>query len=403
MYREGLAVDKNLEKGEQLLALAAQRGDPVAMLTLAEILFGKNEFEMAKLWYDRACESGNVVAQQNRDEFTKKLEAGQQYSSMELNAIKTANNYINSFQAKISPSVASERSYMKDYDMLKEHANRGSITAERLCAALDHFAKALNMLLHYDSFTEEQEEMFIHELSQCFRIETIVAQIPCPMHKRVTQIIKKVLDRCTKESNSVALQIDEDVRLCYATLHLNSDQLIDQFLGPCKQKYPKSMYFFLVSGVANGFLRRPEHGLYNINCGLEIEPENYELLYHKAVLLRHIGKDMDEAIKAYQTFLRVAPKDHRKVPEVYYEMAICSMQGYTPDIAPNIPMNTVIKLYREGKEAEKLQLPCFLPYKSENIAFIKPVVDILELEQNTESVVPVNNRNQCLTHGCQTS
>ena len=392
MYRDGLAVDKNLEKAEQLFALAARRGDPVAMLTLAEILFDKNDFQMAKIWYDRACESGNVVAQQNRDQFGKKIEERQQSSLDQLDAIKTANNYFNSLQAKISPSVASTRTYMKDYDMLREYANRGSITAKQLCAALDHFAKALNMLLFYDSFAEEQEETFIHELSQCYRIETIVAQIPCPMHKRVTEVIKRVLDRCSKESSFAASQIDEDVRLCYATLHLNSDQLIDQFIDICKQKYPKSIYFCLISGVVNGFLRRSEHGLYNINCGLEMEPDNYELWYHKAVLLRHIGKDMNEAIQAYQTFLKVAPKDHRKVPEVHYEMAICYMQGYTPDVA----MDAVIKLYRDGKEAEKLQLPCFLPYKSENIAFIKPLVDCMGLEQNKESV-PVNNRKQRLT------
>ena len=186
--------------------------------------------------------------------------------------------------------------------------------------------------------------------------KTIVAQIPCTMHKRVTELVDRVLYRCTKESNSVASQIDEDVRLCYATLHLNSDQLIDQFLGPCKQKYPSSIYFFLISGVANGFLRRPEQGLYNINCGLEIEPDNYELLYHKAVLLRHIRKDMDEAIKAYQTFLRVAPKDHRKVPEVYYEMVICYLQGDMPDAAR---MDTVIQLYREGKTGRETAITMF--------------------------------------------
>ncbi|CAF5140758.1 unnamed protein product, partial [Rotaria sp. Silwood1] len=134
-------------------------------------------------------------------------------------------------------------------------------------------------------------------------------------------MVNRVLCRCTKESNSVASQLDEDVRLCYATLHINSFELIDQFLGSCTQKYPKSIYFFLISGAVNGFLCRPDVGLYNINNGLEIEPDNCELLYHKAVLLRHLAMnmnmdmDMDEAIKAYQTFLRVAPKDHRKVPE----------------------------------------------------------------------------------------
>jgi hypothetical protein len=99
--------------------------------------------------------------------------------------------------------------------------------------------------------------MFVHELSQCYRIEPIVAQIPCQMHKRVTEVVERVLGRCTKVSNSVASQLDEDVRLCYATLHFNSYELIDQFLGPCKQKYPKSIYFFLISGAANGFLRQP--------------------------------------------------------------------------------------------------------------------------------------------------
>ena len=81
---------------------------------------------------------------------------------------------------------------------------------------------------------------------------------------------------------------------------------------------------------------------------------------HAPGLLRHIGRDMDEAIKGYQTFLRVAPTDRRKVPEAYYEMAICYFNGYPPDVV----IDSVKKLYKEGKEAEKLQLPCFLPYKA---------------------------------------
>jgi hypothetical protein len=134
--------------------------------------------------------------------------------------------------------------------------------------------------------------------------------------------------------------------LCYIAY-----ELIDQFLGPCKQKHPKSIYFFLISGAVNEFLRLPEVGLYNINNGLPIEPENYELLYHKAVLLRHIGIDIDEAIKAYQTFLRVALKDHREVSEAYYEMAICYFNSSTP----NSGIDSVKKLNKEGKQAEKLQ------------------------------------------------
>ena len=392
MYLDGLAVDKDLDKAEQLFELASRRGDPLAMLTLAELRLSKNDFQMAKIWYDRACEAGNVMAQKNRNEFAKQIEKGQQCSSTELQTGSAITKMISLMQTKITASVLSDHSYAKDYDMLREHANHGSITAKQLCAALDHFAQALNILLLSETLTEEHEHMFIHELSQCYRIEPIVAQIPCEMHKRVSNVLDRVLCRCTKESNSVASQLDEDVRLCYATLHINSYELIDQFLGACKEKYPKSIYFFVISGAVNGFLRRPQDGLYNINHGLQIEPKNCELLYHKAVLLRHLGIDIDEAINAYQTFLNVAPKDHRKVPEAYYEMAICYFKDYTFDVA----IGSVNRLYKEGKQAEKRQLPCFLPYKSDNIAFIKPIVEMIEFEHNIEPV-PISNRKKRLT------
>jgi TPR repeat protein len=147
MYLDGLAVDKDLDKAEQLLELAARRGNPLAMLSLAELRLSKNDFQMAKIWYDRACEAGNVVAQQNRDEFVKKLEQNQQYSLNELKTVNAVNNLISLLQIKNSPSVASDHSYIHDYNMLMEHASRGSITAKQLCAALDHFAQALNILL----------------------------------------------------------------------------------------------------------------------------------------------------------------------------------------------------------------------------------------------------------------
>lgn len=396
MYLDGLAVNKDLEKAEELFELAAERGDSVGMLTYAELLLAKNNFQMSKIWYDRACESGNVVAKEKRDQFMKNLEEKQQYvsqcSSDILEAQQAAQKAVNLFQAKISPSVASDDMYLRDYTMLCDHANRGSKTAKIMCNALEHFFQVLNILLDSETLTEEQENIFVHELSQCYRIEPIIVQFPVYMFERVIEVVKRVLDRCNKNSNSIVSQLDEDVRICYATLHMNSYQVLVEFLRPCKQKYPKSTIFFLINGAIHGFLRQPKDGLFDINNGLEIEPNNYELLYHKAVLLRHIGQDMNEAIKAYRKFLRIAPKDHRKVPEVYYEMVICYVKGYTPDVG----LNEAKKLYEEGKQAEKLQLPCFLPYKSENVAFIKPMFDIESFK--TTEPAPVNNRQQHLTH-----
>jgi hypothetical protein len=153
---------------------------------------------------------------------------------------------------------------------------------------------------------------------------------------------------------------------------MDSNELIAQFLGPCKQKYPKSIYFFELSSAVNGWLDQYETTLYDANTGLEIDPNYHELLYDKAVALRLIGNDMDEAINAYRAFIAMAPRDHRKVPESYYAMASCYLMGYKKkDIA-----DIIKKTYQEGEEAEKIQLPCFLPYDSKSKTLLKHVLNL---------------------------
>jgi hypothetical protein len=93
---------------------------------------------------------------------------------------------------------------------------------------------------------------------------------------------------------------------------------------------------------------------------------------------------MDEAIEAYRAFLAAAPEDHRKVPESYYAMAGCYLvrNGIT---------DTVKKTYTKGEEAEKLQLPCFLPYKSNSKTLLKTMFDPKTL-LNTQSPPSVSHK-----------
>ncbi len=180
-------------------------------------------------------------------------------------------------------------------------------------------------------------------------------------------------------------------RNCYATLHLDSYELILKFLDLYKQKYPKAVCFSELSASANGFLKRYEAALYDTNSRLEIDPNNYELLYSKAVALRLMDKDTNEAIEAYRTFLAVAPKDHRYVPESYYEMAACYFKHDMSDDEVDFIKN----LYRQGEEAEKLQLPCFLPYKSTSKTLLKFKLH-KESVPNTKTI-PDNNPKLRLT------
>ena len=377
MYQAGNGVDHNLDKAQQLFELSARRGDPNAMLTLAELLlYQKDDVHMAKIWFDRACEAGNIIAKTNCDMFGKALAYKRQslgnYSSNASQEKNRVKNFVNSVSSSKNMYKQSQHPYMQDYSLLNDHANRGSVTAKRLCKALDHFAEALNILTENDLLTEQQEDAFVHELSQCYRIEHIVAQLPgMKLYQKTEDIVDRLLRRCSKEPNAAVSRLDEDTRVCYATLHMESHQLIAQFLDQCKQKYPKSIYFFERSASVNSWLQKYEATVYDSNTGLSIDPNYIELLYFKAVGLRLLGENNNAAIEAYQAFLSIAPRDHRKVPESYYAMASCYL---VPCQRDNV-MDVVKNVYKQGEEAEKLQLPWFLPYESKSKTLLTPVMD----------------------------
>ncbi|CAF1230317.1 unnamed protein product [Rotaria sordida] len=241
-----------------------------------------------------------------------------------------------------------------------------------MCDGLQHFYRAMSILIQTETLTESQENEFVHELSQCYRIEHIVAQIPgVEMYQKTDDIVDHVLHRCSRELNDAVSQLDEDARICYAVLHMDSKEFIAQFLGPCKQKYPKSIFFFELSTSVNALLGQYETALCDANTGLEIDSNYYELLYCKAAALRLINKDIDETISAYRAFLAVVPEDHRKVPESYYAMASCRFMH----LKQNDTTDIIKKIYQEGEEAEKKQLPCFLPYDSSSKTFLKHVLN----------------------------
>ncbi|UJR34524.1 hypothetical protein I4U23_021932 [Adineta vaga] len=239
-----------------------------------------------------------------------------------------------------------------------------------MCDALEHFMQALNIIMQRKSLTEKEENVFVHELSQCYRIEHIVAQVPSiEVLSTMNEIVDSVLYRCATSIKTTDdyLQIDEDVRICYAVLHMDSPKEIIKFLDKCKEKYPKSIIFFELSAIANCWLKQYDRTLYETNVGLQLDPNNSELLFYKAAALRLLNNNMDETITAYQAFLTAAPVDDRHVPESYYAMAYC----YFIQKPHEILTDHVKIMYQQGEEAEKRQLPCLLPYESNSKIFLK--------------------------------
>ncbi|CAF4035771.1 unnamed protein product, partial [Rotaria sordida] len=217
MYQVGKGVEKNVEKAEQLFTLSARRGDPNAMVNLAVLLFDKNDFEMAETWFNRACESGSILAQIKRADFETTLrEIKQLMASCPSNAVPMLNamkNALDSLKTSKSISELSKGRSKYDYNVLSEYANQGSVTAKRLCNALEHFFLALTILIESDTLTEQQEDTLVHELSECYRLEHIVAQFfVSEMREKVGKIVDQALRRCREMPDYPASQLDEDAR-----------------------------------------------------------------------------------------------------------------------------------------------------------------------------------------------
>ena len=386
MYQSGIGVERDLDRAQQLLELSSRRGDPNAMLTLAEHLLESGDFDMAQMWHDRACEAGNVLAQTNRHDFGIQVHrcrlARPQFSPKDEQFFEKAKNLFKSFKNPSSVSRSTTGARVYDMESLEEHAQRGSLTAKTMCQALEHFYEAFYILTQSNSLTSEEENHFIHELSQCYRLEHIVAQIPTmELHRKVEETIKRVLERCGTESSSV----DEDVRVCYAVFHMDSHRSTLEFVNACKKKYPKVIYFFELSASLNGWLKHYEAALFEANSGLEIDRCHIELLYYKAVALRLIENSNHQAIiDAYQAFLFRAPRDHRKVPESLYSVASCCLMDHDSEESVNMAK----AMYEEGLAAEKVQLPCFLPYKSNPKILLQLKFDETFLAETPATAVP---------------
>uniref|UniRef100_A0AC34F8H9 Uncharacterized protein n=1 Tax=Panagrolaimus sp. ES5 TaxID=591445 RepID=A0AC34F8H9_9BILA len=86
-----------------------------------------------------------------------------------------------------------------------------------------------------------------------------------------------------------------------------------------------------------------------------MHPQNLRFIYFHAIALCMQEKPTEECLKALDEFLALAPKDHDKVPACHYRKASYYFVAKQHD--------KFLASVKDGLEAEKFQLPCFLPYQ----------------------------------------
>ncbi|CAF0963609.1 unnamed protein product [Adineta steineri] len=415
MYGNGKGVTSDLVKSEQLLRLSATRGDSNAPMNLAVLLFRKQDFQAAEQWCQYASENNNMLdktcvkkiqeaAEQERKEFNElDIEQWEKQNGLSISSL----NYNERIQRKLcaeAPSSAKAFSFMKfltetahlvnqtslpcggqsrvyDRTMLEEYSQKGYGFAQRLLDAQTHFFTALHILLDDSLSDDVKDAQFIQELSASIRKEHIVIQFPEELRNEA----KLIVDHVLTQGKSKQSQLDEDARVCFGWLHMNSLQPTIEFLSVCIRMYPKSHFFLELRGSLYGFLEKYEEGLADFNTALHLAPDCYKFLYDRAVMLRLVNPPaLNEAVLAYNQFLKSAPVDHRKVPEAYYATGNC----YLANSQLQNHMKLAEEYYEKGIEAERQQLPCFLPYESNSKSLISKLFSLKPSELDAVAVEP---------------
>jgi hypothetical protein len=89
---------------------------------------------------------------------------------------------------------------------------------------------------------------------------------------------------------------------------------------------------------------------------------------------------------SYDMFISKAPRDHRKIPESYYSLAVLKMTTGQMD------KESYMDYYKKGLESEKYQLPCFLPYKSRMKATFEARLDLVSGIEDSKKDFDTNDK-----------
>ncbi|KAF9300775.1 hypothetical protein BGZ91_009736, partial [Linnemannia elongata] len=184
---------------------------------------------------------------------------------------------------------------------------------------------------------------FIGRLAMCYKLEHFVGTMPIDIREVIRKHVLLLLsfsDRAVKHCENIdELAFNQDCRICHAVLNMQSDENID-FLTECIKKYPNNTFFLEMRGCLYNFVTNREFALRDFNRIEQISKDDVENLYHKAVTLKLMGRNK-QATDAYTKFLSLASVDHRKVPEAYYSLGLCSMPNSTSKKLLELMLRTI--------------------------------------------------------------
>ena len=203
-----------------------------------------------------------------------------------------------------------------------------------------------------------QFSSFVKKMSQAYQIENSVCQISIELKDELIDRLKSILDLNLKD------ELNLNASICYMFLIVNNNQQTIEFIDEALKKYPNCLQMHFIKGNMFCSLKKYDQGLKEFDYLIEMDPENCGTYFFlKASALRNLEK-FNEAIKIYEIFIQNCPKDARYLPDAYYSIGFCKLNQLSSSQKKNLKNKIILEYIDKGRQAEKDQLPCFLPYQS---------------------------------------
>ncbi|KAK5827638.1 hypothetical protein F5H01DRAFT_375445 [Linnemannia elongata] len=431
MYMNGDGVVKNFKQAEQLFLCALNYGDPNAMDNLVNLYLASGNINKAEKWNEKSKKQGSKLARLKEKGIVQMIlesnanisdvigwekERNLPFENMTIRervfrklsyeypdkseALATLNvlESIRNKSDSVSPTKITSNDYKYDLEVLikrkdnSEFSNRMYLAVRNYMEAMDIFdsiARRSIVVLDKDS------RSFINRLAMCYKLEHFVGTMPIEIHEVIRRHVLLLLsysDRAVKHCENIdELAFNQDCRICHAVLNMQSDESID-FLTECIKKYPNNKFFLEMRGCLYNFIDKREFALRDFNRIEQISKDDVENLYNKATTLKLMGRNK-QATDAYTKFLSLASLDHRKVPEAYYSLGLCSMANINKVGMANINKDRIARHYKQGLNAEDKQIPFFLPYESTSKDLLESMlrtIGVLSKVKETPVVKPVD-------------
>ncbi|KAG0257105.1 hypothetical protein BGZ95_005326 [Linnemannia exigua] len=394
LYMNGDGVVKNFKQAEKLFLCALNYGDPNAMDNLVNLYLASGNINKAEKWNEESKEQGSKTAHLKEKEIARMtLKTNADISDIidwekELNLpfenmtirerifrklsyehpdksdVLEILNDMESIRNKsdsVSPTRITRNGYKYDLELLAKRKDKSEFS-KRMYLAVLNYLEAMDTFLSIAQRSivvlDNYSRSFIGQLAMCYKLEHFVGSMPIGIHEGIRKHVLLLLsysDRTVSQYKNIdELAFNQDCRLCHAVLNMQSDENMD-FLTECIKKYPNNKFFLEIRGCLYNFIDKYDLALRDFNRIEEISKDDVNNLCDKAATLKLMGRNK-QAKDAYTKFLLHASEDHRKVPEAYYFMGLCSIENGDTD--------SIARHYEQGLNAEEKQIPCFLPYKS---------------------------------------